>query len=212
MKGVIIMQISESVRKKIIDELTYKKVVNQVTNNYTEKVQIEIDENSDIGVSADGTKYVKSAVVAYLRKNSSYWTDEEVNRVAKMFRYNENEKTLEVERDHRETRSVLADMSDDDMMAYINAKILERLDAIANNDAIKEYTVVPIMDKADGSIDANELKKVLNNYANMGWQLKSVFTNELGKNSVGASGLLTYQSVNATMDMTIIIFERSKRV
>ncbi|EGD46379.1 hypothetical protein Cpap_0318 [Ruminiclostridium papyrosolvens DSM 2782] len=54
-----------------------------------------------------------------------------------------------------------------------------------------------------------QIEKALNNYAKDGWYLKSIATNESGKNSrsVSVSGL--YSSVNATIDQTIIILERN---
>ena len=53
-----------------------------------------------------------------------------------------------------------------------------------------------------------QLQSVLMEYANAGWKLHSVITNEIGKNvsSVSIGGFTGV--TNATMDEVILIFER----
>lgn len=71
-----------------------------------------------------------------------------------------------------------------------------------------EYEVVVINDNPDGTVNDRELSAKLAYYATNGWRLHSVFTNEAGKNASSMSiGNLT-AGVNATMDQTILIFER----
>lgn len=71
-----------------------------------------------------------------------------------------------------------------------------------------EYTTARIIDNADGSTNQMQLQSVLMEYANAGWKLHSVITNEIGKNvsSVSIGGFTG--STNATMDEVILIFER----
>ena len=45
-----------------------------------------------------------------------------------------------------------------------------------------EYTTARIIDNADGSTNQMQLQSVLMEYANAGWKLHSVITNEIGKN------------------------------
>lgn len=65
-----------------------------------------------------------------------------------------------------------------------------------------------IIDNADGSTNQMQLQSVLMEYANAGWKLHSVITNEIGKNvsSVSIGGFTG--GTNATMDEVILIFER----
>ena len=71
-----------------------------------------------------------------------------------------------------------------------------------------EYTTARIIDNADGSTYQMQLQSVLMEYANAGWKLHSVITNEIGKNvsSVSIGGFTA--GTNATMDEVILIFER----
>ncbi len=69
-----------------------------------------------------------------------------------------------------------------------------------------EYKTVVVNDNTDGTINGSELQKMLDLYATNGWRLHSAFTNELGK-SIGPGGPLK-SNLNATLDQTILIFER----
>lgn len=73
---------------------------------------------------------------------------------------------------------------------------------------IYEYEVVSIVDSKTGAIDVNLLKKTLQEYGMEGWRLVNSFTNEIGHNvsSLGVAGIST--GTNATIDQTLLIFER----
>ncbi len=71
-----------------------------------------------------------------------------------------------------------------------------------------EYKVEVINDCSTGEINAAELQRLLAEYSLRGWRLHSVFTNEVGKNSGGVAVSFLGLSVNATIDQTILIFER----
>lgn len=71
-----------------------------------------------------------------------------------------------------------------------------------------EYEVIALTDDDGGRIDPVELKECMNELGRGGWRLKCVATNEIGKTSRsigigGASG-----GVNATIEDTVLIFER----
>lgn len=85
------------------------------------------------------------------------------------------------------------------------ARILnQRYDQYLKNP-LYEYKVVTVMDSAvSGKFNENRVQNVLTNHAIDGWRLKTAFTNELGKNALAALGL----GINATVDQTILIFER----
>lgn len=71
-----------------------------------------------------------------------------------------------------------------------------------------EYEVVSITDDVTGAIDVNRLSAILKIYASEGWRLKTTITNEIGKNSVGVAFGSVGSGTNATIDQTILIFER----
>lgn len=76
------------------------------------------------------------------------------------------------------------------------------------NNPLYEYKTVILNDRENGTIDEVGIKNNLNHYAADGWRLHTVFTNEVGKNStttmVGPIG----GGINATINQTILIFER----
>lgn len=71
-----------------------------------------------------------------------------------------------------------------------------------------EYEVVSITDDVTGAIDVKRLSAILKIYAIEGWRLKTTITNEIGKNSVGVAFGSVGSGTNATIDQTILIFER----
>ena len=72
-----------------------------------------------------------------------------------------------------------------------------------------EYIVDSITDNSDGSLNPSQVQALLFRYAKDGWRLHSVFRNELGRNSrqMGIGGISG--GTNATIEQTILIFERS---
>lgn len=71
-----------------------------------------------------------------------------------------------------------------------------------------EYATEVISDTRSGGMNILALNSVLQKYAKEGWRLHTAISNELGKNSttVGFGGISA--GVNATMDQTVLIFER----
>lgn len=67
-------------------------------------------------------------------------------------------------------------------------------------DGYYEYDVVLIKNDWDGAVAAQKLQEILNKYAAQGWKLHSVYSNELGKNSL--------LGINATVSQDVLIFER----
>ena len=76
---------------------------------------------------------------------------------------------------------------------------------------IYEYDVVSIRDSSTGAVDINKLYQILSDHGKRGWRLVNTFTNELGITSSGLSVGGLGVSTNATIDQTILIFERCVR-
>lgn len=75
-------------------------------------------------------------------------------------------------------------------------------------NALYEYKVVVVNNLADGQVDRRRIQEELDAHAGMGWRLHWVFNNELGKTSTAVAIGFMGSSVNATIDQTVIIFER----
>ena len=71
-----------------------------------------------------------------------------------------------------------------------------------------EYDVVTITDKSTGDMDFVSLKNVLSERGKLGWRLVNSFTNEIGVISSSTSFAGSTTGTNATIDQTILIFER----
>ena len=67
-----------------------------------------------------------------------------------------------------------------------------------------EYDVVTIINENHGTIDKEEMMRILSEHARNGWRLHTIYSNELGKNALGILGL----GVNSTASEDVLIFER----
>lgn len=63
-----------------------------------------------------------------------------------------------------------------------------------------EYDYIVVPNKSDGSTDKEKIEKIIRNHAMQGWRLITMYSNEIGKNSIAG--------VNATMCEDIMVFER----
>ena len=67
-----------------------------------------------------------------------------------------------------------------------------------------EYDVVTIINENHGQVDKVKMLQVLSEYAQRGWKLHTMYSNELGKNAITLLGL----NVNSTACEDVLIFER----
>ncbi|BDF06004.1 DUF4177 domain-containing protein [[Clostridium] hylemonae] len=97
---------------------------------------------------------------------------------------------------------------------YSDRKVLSREDYIRaaegryeqyQKNPLYEYKVEIIVDSAlTGTVRKEELQRMLSVYAMDGWRLHTALTNEAGKTVLAAAGV----GANATVDQTVLIFER----
>lgn len=80
----------------------------------------------------------------------------------------------------------------------------ERITKLSKNP-IFEYQTVIINNLKTGAINQIEFQKTLETWSQKGWRLHSVFNNELGKT---VSPTILGPDLNATIDQTVLIFER----
>lgn len=71
-----------------------------------------------------------------------------------------------------------------------------------------EYETVFIGDDQSGIVPKHRLDAVLGHYADEGWRLHSVFTNEAGRNISSIGIGVASSGTNATVEVTVLIFER----
>lgn len=78
-------------------------------------------------------------------------------------------------------------------------------------NALYEYEVVVLNDTSSGGFDVEKYRQILRTYSETGWRLKTVFANEVGKNSSSFGYGGASSGTNATIDQTILTFERCIR-
>lgn len=71
-----------------------------------------------------------------------------------------------------------------------------------------EYETVIINDNTDGTVDEFKLQTTLREYSEGGWRLHTIFTNEIGKTTSAVSVGYIGGGINATIEQTVLIFER----
>lgn len=83
----------------------------------------------------------------------------------------------------------------------------ERITQLSKNP-IYEYQTVIVNNLETGEINQIEFQRALETWSQKGWRLHSVFNNELGKTSSSIAVGFIGSNVNATIDQTVLIFER----
>lgn len=79
-------------------------------------------------------------------------------------------------------------------------------EAQLKKNALYEYKTVIINDLSTGEIDGPAVERALLEYAEKGWRLHTIFTNEVDKT---VTPMMFIQiNLNATIDQTVMVFER----
>ena len=82
-----------------------------------------------------------------------------------------------------------------------------RLEQIKKNPYY-EYDYVVVSNLSDGSTNKERIEEVINNHAMQGWRLITMYSNELGKNSMGVAVGGVGGGTNTTMCEDVMVFER----
>ena len=205
---------NDLIKKAIVDGMVYNNFAQQWEEKIEDEHTIETgisatpeETPDDIAFTSDGTKYSKRAVLTYLSEQGYQITQANIDLAAKIV--SDSNGSLVVKKYRTEKHHNLENATDDDIFNYINYKILEEINSLKNQvmlESFVDYQVETVNDNVSGSTNIAQLSAVLKRYSDLGWKLKSIFTNELGKNSVSVAGV----GVNSTIDQTVLIFERSK--
>ena len=71
-----------------------------------------------------------------------------------------------------------------------------------------EYKVIVVNDLSDGQVNDIKIQETLNEWSERGWKLHSIYSSEIGKVSTAVSVLGFGSITNATIDQTVLVFER----
>lgn len=82
-----------------------------------------------------------------------------------------------------------------------------RLEQIKKNPYY-EYDCVVVPNLSDGSTDKERIQEIVASHAMQGWRLVTMYSNELGKNSMGVAVAGIGGATNSTMCEDVLMFER----
>ena len=71
-----------------------------------------------------------------------------------------------------------------------------------------EYKSIVISDLSSGQVDNIKIQETLDEWSEKGWRLHSIYSSEIGKNSTAVSIAGFGSMTNATIDQTVMVFER----
>ncbi len=172
-------------------------------HNENIEVEEEIPVNWDNVEEFGGKKYFKESAELFRQYSNPMYLKE---IPAEYFQIRTEKKSI--------INAIPAKLTDEEINLLIQLEDIKICRHLNNTiakilNSKKEYKILEFLDNDSGVSNVIQIEKALNNYAKDGWYLKSITTNESGKNSrsVGVSGLSS--SVNATIDQTIIILERN---
>ena len=137
------------------------------------------------------------------------WENPEANKLAE-----QRQRERELAREQREREA--AQREREAAQRERERKVKEREEAIKKAVAQKEeifavnnlyeYRVETVSDLDSGSSNRPLMAEILSMYAQEGWRLHSIYTNEVGRTS--HPQVLGVATINATIDQTVMVFER----
>lgn len=90
----------------------------------------------------------------------------------------------------------------------IKEEVEENKNEQIRKNALYEYKTIVINDLKDGTINEKSIQNALSDYSRDGWRLHSIFSNEVGKTTTSVTVNAFGSSINATIEQTVMIFER----
>lgn len=178
---------------------------------YMESVPIEDSTHEE---PTENIVLDRSVVIDYLYKSGYELNDTNYAMAEQMLmslEQNELNSTIQnagkIPQGERRYKTVnhLFELSDEELKSLSNIAIIKLLNDIKHrtSDVTYEYAVEVIKD-VGGATNVTLLSQVLENYSSRGYRVRSIFTNELGVNSVSVSGM----GFNSTADQVVVVFEK----
>lgn len=196
-----------NLKEFLIDELSK---VDDFSEKFKEKIPISETTNDSGQYPIEVSREV---IIDYLNKSGYELSDENYKLAEKMLLSMEQDKlktTLENAGKSSEKKykiiNHLNDFELEELNSLLNIAVLKVINEInaRNRSAVKyEYKVITIQD-IGGRTNTNSLRTALADYGNKGYKVVSIFTNELGKNSISVGGV----GVNSTADEVVVVFEK----
>ena len=190
----------ERIKDSLIKELDRREIL---VSKFKEYVTLEEKIESTPDIEIDSERIIK-----YLTESGAELTQDNYQRAEQMLKSMEQDDLkatfVNIERSQKEVKNNLRDMDDQELDRMLKIAILNALNNIDMKNVKYEYKIETIKDTFGGGTDTGTLSNVINRYAENGYRIVGVFTNELGKNVVGIGGV----SSNTTLDEVIVIFER----
>lgn len=88
------------------------------------------------------------------------------------------------------------------------AKIFNARLAQIKKNPYYEYDYVVVPNLSDGSTNKERIEEVITSHAMQGWRLITMYSNELGRNSMGVAVVGVGGGTNTTMCEDVMVFER----
>lgn len=130
------------------------------------------------------------------------WENPAANRLAEQ---RQRERELAREQREREVAQREAEQRIREREEAIKKAVARKEEIFAVNN-LYEYNVETVNDLDSGEPNRPLMAQILSIYAQEGWRLHSIYTNEVGRTShPQAFGIST---INATIDQTVMVFER----
>ena len=196
-----------SINELLISELTKVKGIGDL---YEERVLTESPEQEH----TENIVLDRNSVIDYLYKSgyelneTNYHMAEQMLKSLKQSELNVMMMTAGKEHERKyQIINHLEDLSEEELKSLTNIAILKLLNEIKNssNASTYQYVVETLTDGIDGVTDVFKIQEILNRYSNDGYRLKTVFANEIGKNSLSIGGIGT----NSTVGQIIMVFEKT---
>lgn len=84
----------------------------------------------------------------------------------------------------------------------------EAINKQLSKNPLFEYEIIVIEDLSSGQVDNKKIQQTLNEWSKKGWRLHSIYSSEIGRNSAAVSIVRLGVTINATINETVMIFER----
>lgn len=121
----------------------------------------------------------------------------------------EEVKSKEISRYFREQAEIERVLRDEELLnIYNNRKRKFNVIDEKNFPYLYDYKVEKVSNLTNGASNGIEIQRLLTHYAEHGWKLHTMYSNELGKNtsSAGFGGISS--GTNSTISEDILVFER----
>ena len=99
--------------------------------------------------------------------------------------------------------TTMSTIEDNEIAKMYNARIEQY-----KKNPFYEYDYIVVPNKSDGSTDQENIREIITSHAMQGWRLVTMYSNEIGKNTIGVSVAGVGGGTNATMCEDVLVFER----